>query len=294
MKKLNGILAIIFTLAIVTMACSISINLPVNEIKTGKTQIEEINIPIPGESPVDVTLEFGAGELILAPGASSALIEGQVEYNIEDLKPEIISDGGTVKLSTGDLEITGFPKFQVDDFVNKWDLKLHDTPMDLHIKSGAYQGDIELGGLTINSLEINDGAADVRLKFSEANKTEMRSFRYSTGASNVKITGLANANFGLMNFRSGAGNYTLDFSGNLRRDTNVVIESGISQVTIVVPKGTSAIVTFRGGLMDVDFDQEWENHGDTYILTGEGPMLNIEVEMGAGSLRLYTLRKAVK
>ena len=276
------------------MACSISINLPVNEIKTGKTQKEEINIPIPGESPVDVTLEFGAGELILAPGASSALIEGQVEYNIEDLKPEIITDGGTVKLSTGDLEITGFPKFQVDDFVNKWDLKLHDTPMDLHIKSGAYQGDIELGGLTINSLEINDGAADVRLKFSEANKTEMRSFRYSTGASNVKITGLANANFGLMNFRSGAGNYTLDFSGNLRRDTNVVIESGISQVTIVVPKGTSAIVTFRGGLMDVDFDQEWENHGDTYILTGEGPMLNIEVEMGAGSLRLYTLRKAVK
>jgi hypothetical protein len=288
MKKYNWILVIVFILAIVTMACSISINLPVNEIKTGETQTEMIEIPIPGESPVDLTLEFGAGELFLTPGAQSALVEGQAEFNVEDLKPEVMINGTKVKLSTGDLEITGIPKFQVDDFVNKWNLKLHDVPMDLHIKAGAYQGEIDLGGLTLNTLEINDGAADVQLGFSEPNKTEMRSLRYSTGASNVELTGLANANFGLMNFRSGAGNYTLDFSGDLQRDANVVIESGISQVTIVVPRGTSAIVTLRGGLMDVDMSGAWENHGSTYILTGEGPMLNIEVEMGAGSLRLRT------
>lgn len=288
MKKYSWILVIVFILAIVTMACSISINLPVNEIKTGETQTEMIEIPIPGESPVDLTLEFGAGELFLTPGAQSALVEGEAEFNVEDLKPEVLINGTKVKLSTGDLEITGIPKFQVDDFVNKWNLKLHDTPMDLHIKAGAYQGEIDLGGLTLNTLEINDGAADVQLSFSESNKTEMRSFRYSTGASNVELTGLANANFGLMNFRSGAGNYTLDFSGDLQRDANVVIESGISQVTIVVPRGTSAIVTLRGGLMDVDMSGAWENHGSTYILTGEGPMLNIEVEMGAGSLRLRT------
>ena len=36
----------------------------------------------------------------------------------------------------------------------------------------------------------------------------MALFRYETGASKVKLTGLANANFGTMDFNSGAGDYT--------------------------------------------------------------------------------------
>lgn len=286
--KRYSIFIVILVLALVTMACGFTFNLPFDEINTGPTQTEEISIPIPEQSPAYVKLDFGAGELQLSPGATGALIEGQARYNVPDFKPEIRVEGNEVSLSTGDLEISGIPSINFDDVENEWDLKIADAPMDLEINAGAYQGVFDLGGLSLNSLEVSDGAADVRLEFSEPNQTEMRSFRYSTGASSVKISGLANANFSLMTFRSGAGDYSLDFSGVMQRDANVIIESGISQVTIIVPEGVSAVVTFRGGLTNVDVGGDWQRSGSTYELLGSGPQLLIEVEMGAGNLVLRT------
>ena len=93
-------------------------------------------------------------------------------------------------------------------------LKLGETPMELEINAGAYQGQYEFGGLALTGLTIKDGASDVDLSFSEPNRTEMSVFRYETGASNVELTGLANANFSTLIFNGGAGDYTLDFSGD--------------------------------------------------------------------------------
>ena len=53
--------------------------------------------------------------------------------------------------------------------------------MELLINAGAYSGRLELGGLSLERLEINDGASDVRVEFSQANHTEMSLFRYTTG-----------------------------------------------------------------------------------------------------------------
>ena len=286
MMRRYSILGLFIVIALVTMACGFSINLPVDEIKTGPTQVEDINIGIPEDLPADVEIVFGAGDLEVSSGAEDLLIDGEATYNVQDFKPEIDEDGSSIRLSTGELEIGGIPNIKLSDLENKWDLHLGDAAMNLKINAGAYQGNYDLGGLSLESLEISDGAADVRLEFSEINQTDMRSFRYSTGASNVKLSGLSNANFGLMNFRSGAGDYTLDFSGELQRDANVIIESGVSHIVIIVPKDTNAVVTFRGGLTNVDSDSGWDVSGDTYSLSGSGPRLVIEVEMGAGSLEL--------
>jgi len=53
----------------------------------------------------------------------------------------------------------------------------------------------------------------------------METLRYVTGASNLKLSNLANANFASMIFEAG-GNYSLDFSGELRQDAVVTIEAG--------------------------------------------------------------------
>ena len=63
----------------------------------------------------------------------------------------------------------------------------------------------------------------------------MNLFRYETGASLVTLTGLANANFSLFEFSGGAGNYTLDFSGELNRDATVSITTGLGNLRIVIP-----------------------------------------------------------
>lgn len=278
---------IIAVLALVTMACGITIDLPTNNYKVGETVTEEINVPLPDSSQAStrLTLGFGAGELMVSPGAAGALVQGTVTYNVRDLKPEITEGTDEVLIETGDLELTGIPNFG-DDMENTWDLKLAAVPLDLTINAGAYKGEIDLGGLSIQSLRVSDGAADVKLGFSAPNLVEMDTLRYSTGASKVELTGLANANFESLIFKGGAGNYVLDFSGVLKRDATVTVDSGFSSVTVVVPEGVSARVFVDGGLANVDIGGQWEKSGDQYTLAGEGPRLTLNVNIGAGSLTL--------
>ncbi len=158
--------------------------------------------------------------------------------------------------------------------------------MSLKLNAGAYQGEIELGGLALTNLEVNDGAAEVRIDFSQPNLAVMKRLVYTTGASQVSLHGLANANFTDMVFRSGAGQYTLDFSGQLTRDAQVTIESGISQLIVIVPPGVSAEVNFKGGLSNVSTAGAWQQSGSSYTLSGSGPKLTFTVSMGAGELQL--------
>jgi len=275
-------------LTLVTMACGITINLPVNDVKIGSTVVEEISVPLPKESgtTTQLSLGFGAGEIRLAPGAQNSLVQGTATYNVKDLKPEMTIDGNNVSLQTGDLEVNGIPLRFGKDFKNIWDLKLGNAPMDLTITAGAYEGEFDLGGLPIQSLHISDGAADVHMGFSAPNPDNMDTLRYDTGASKVELTGLANANFETLIFKGGAGDYTLDFSGELKRDATVTIDSGLSSVTVVVPDGVSTRVFVDGGLANVDISGGWDKSGNEYTLAGEGPRLTINVNIGAGSLTL--------
>jgi hypothetical protein len=249
-------------------------------------QSENIDIPAPDtDEPVQLKIGFGAGELKIGPGAQEALVEGTAEYNVPDLKPETTVQGNQITLETGDLQIEGLPLFG-NRYKNEWNLRLGDQLIDLIVDAGAYQGISELGGLSLTSLSINDGASDAQWSFSQPNQVEMELFQYKTGASEVTLNGLANARVDELSFKGGAGNYILDFSGQLEKDMDVNIDAGISNVEIIVPEGVSARLTFEGGLSNVDDRGSWEKSGSTYALEGDGPQINFNVTMGAGNLEL--------
>jgi hypothetical protein len=289
MNNRNRILAAALVLALVSAACGINVNLPVTQIKTGPAQTVDIQVPVPEESSTgaELNLEFVAGELKLAPGASGVLASGTATFNAADFAPRVESTGSSCTLRQGDREIEGIPSFE-DDIKNEWDLQIADTPLSLNIKAGAYTGTFELGGLSLKKLAISEGGSDLTGAFSEPNHVEMSSFTYSTGASSVELKGLANANFEQMTFNSGAGDYTLSFDGELQRDTGVMIDSGVSTVNIIVPEGVKAQVRFDGGLTTVNTEGQWEQKGNVYTLSGSGPTLAITVKMGMGTLNLKT------
>jgi N-terminal domain of toast_rack, DUF2154 len=276
-RKLIPFFAII---ALTALACGGGIPTPP---KPSPDVTNEINVPYPDSDEINLKLSFGAGELTLNPGAD-VLVDGTAIYNYDELKPTTITDGGDVEVRVGDEDFNILPS--LNDLKNEWDLKLGDQPMNLSIDSGAYDGSFELGGLSLTRLEIKDGASNVEVSFSEPNPVEMSTFTYSTGASDVKLTGLANANFSLLDFSAGAGDYTLDFSGELQRDASIKIESGLSNLIIIVPEGVSAVVSVESGLSNVNAGSGWERSGEDYIQKGEGPTLTFVIEMGAGNLTL--------
>lgn len=133
---------------------------------------------------------------------------------------------------------------------------------------------------------MKDGAAEVEMSFSAPNETEMSVLRYETGASNVKLSGLAHANFNMLVFKSGAGACTLDFSGELQREATVTISSGLSNIILVVPAGVNATVTLESSLTYVSAGSGWSQNGNVYTRAGAGPTLTFLIEMGAGNITL--------
>lgn len=269
-------------LALASMACGFNINVP-ERVQPGPEVTEDILIPYPKEEDSSLTLSFGAGELSLAPGADD-MVDGTATYNYEQVKPEIVTDGGDVNIKMGETNLNFLPSY--NDLKNEWDFKLGSQPMDLTIESGAYTGDFEFGGLALTNLTIKDGAAEVELSFSEPNQSEMSIFSYATGASNVSLKGLANANFSIFDFSAGAGDYTLDFSGDLQRDASIKVEAGLSNIIIIIPEGVDAIVTVESGVSNISAGSGWSRSGDVYRQKGEGPTLTFVIEIGAGNLTL--------
>ena len=282
------LLAVIAALAFTTLACTFTFNSQVQGVSVGSMEIFEIEVPVPDSDEVSrVSIEFGAGELNLSPGADGLLVSGTATYNVDEFKPKVYVTDSRVKISQQVDDINLIPILG-DEIKNKWDLELGNSPIELDISAGGYKGEFELGGVPLQELRIAEGAAHTSLSFSAVNPVEMNTLRYDTGASKASLSGLANANFKTMDFRSGAGDYRLDFSGELLQDADVSIKSGLSRIVIVVPEGTPATVRFEGGLTNVDVGGEWRMSGSVYTLSGEGPELTISIEMGAGNLELRT------
>jgi hypothetical protein len=275
---------IILIPSLLLSACSFTISLPVVQ-KAGPTVIDQINVPLPSSSTqaVDLSLKFGAGILKLNSGAS-ALVSGTATYNVSDFKPTVTVKASSVNIVQGNWQLTGIPN--ISNIKNEWDLALGSIPIALTIEAGAYHAEYELGGLALTNLSISDGAAEARLNFASPNLAEMSLLSYSTGASNVSLTGLGNANFASLEFNSGAGNYSLDFSGQFQRKASVHIGTGVSNMTLVIPSGIPVQITVNGALSNVTYGSGWTKNGNIYSQAGSGPQLTIAVEIGAGNLTL--------
>lgn len=286
----SWVLLVALVLAATSLACTLSVPLPLSDIKVGPTEVSEIRVASVGE-PGDTArleLDMGAGELSLRPAPGDLLLTGTVTFNIEDFEPEVEIAGTRVTVNQGDLQLEGIPDLRGDQVINRWDLELGGQPVDLRINAGAYQADLELGGISLTGLHISDGAASVRLAFSQPNPASMDTFRYVTGASDVHMQELANANFKQMRFEGGAGNFDLDFGGALRQDTEVRIDSGLSSLRIVVPAGMPARVDVQGELSEVTADSGWAGAGSSYVHPGDGPALTFIISSSLGSVRLET------
>lgn len=276
------ILLAIALLALPSLACSITFNLP-DTVDTTTTRTMDIaaDVPVSGQ-PTELSIEMGSGELEIT-GGGAGLVDGSVRYNVEKWQPAVTTDGSRVEIIQGSEGNIDIPDRNV---INEWNLRLGNTPIDLQIKAGAYQGTLDLSGVPITNLRVSDGASRATVKFDSLNPARMEQLTYKTGASQVDLEGLGNANATKILFEGGAGSYTLDFSGNLQQDISVRLSAGISNVRINVPENARVRVEIGGGLSNVSVGGTWTTTGDVYERNGSGPLIDIKIDMGLGNLEL--------
>lgn len=253
--------------------------------EVGQTQTATINVPKPEDRSAtwDVELNLGAADVKIG-SSSEGLVSGTITYNVESLKPTVTS--GERRLQIGQ-DAGGVLPLNTH---NEWRLQLgQGVPMNLSVNTGASSGDWELGGLSLRRLAWLQGAADAVVKFSQPNPDRLDSFTVNGGAASLTLRGLANANIRTANITAGAGAVTLVFDGQLSADTEVILDGGVSAITIY-SGGNPVQLISEGALKNVD-SKDWTQTNDTYSSpewTGNSPMITVRARLGVAALQLIT------
>jgi hypothetical protein len=241
---------------------------------------------------VQASVKFGGGTLDIQ-GGSDALLEAEFVYNVDALEPEVTYD---VQDGLGQLLVEHrTDPIRLDQLTgelrNEWTLVFaENVPLELQLDVGASSGEIDLGGLAIENLDVTMGAADLRLGFDKPNPERLSSLHIYSGAARLELHELGNANLDKMQFDGGLGTYLFDFRGEWQRSAEVRILAGASQVTLLVPTEIGVRVC-PGDLHREDMGDLEERDG-CYVnpLYAKSDIaLDIDLDLGLGKLDVKQL-----
>ena len=266
-------------------------------VMAGRKEHETRRIEAEGAKKIDVQLEFGAGELRILPEDISEAAVLDILYDSRRVNYDIEYD---VSKATGHLSIeTDHRKHKsIDTDDNKLEMILSTRyPTSLEMDIGACDAEIDLGGINLEYLDIDVGAASGDIDFSEPNPMRLKEINIDAGASSLDMHSIGNANFELMSFSGGAGSFDLDFRGQYDGESTIDIDIGVSSADIILPQEIPVRVETSGSnwLSSVDFhnDNLEEIDDDIY----ESPdfqdaetRIILTIDVGLGAVDVYWKR----
>lgn len=259
-----------------------------------KRHLEKIHkeIKFQGEKNLTVKIDFGGGVIDLEKNKLGNILDAEIE---EENPDEIDIDYDKIG-DKGELYLDSKSKlrhldFDLDD--NYWHLGFPDKiPISFEIDVGACEGEFDFTGLKIDNLDLDLGASSTEITFGKPNPERISKFNLDVGASELKIKGLGNANFDELSFDGGVGDFTLDFSGELKHKAYVDIDVGLGSLTILLPEDIGVRIRREGSFLSsfsIDEDEfekvesniyESDNFGKT-----EGELI-LDIEVGLGSVEI--------
>jgi hypothetical protein len=144
------------------IGCSLLSTTPVNELRN-----ETQSIDLGSASTAKVQIDFAAGRLKIEGGADK-LMEATFRYNVDDWKPQV---NYNVNGNQGELVVNNpgnINKIPVGrEVINEWDIRLNEAvPLDLEIRTGAGESNLDLSTLDASSLQVEVGAGTTNLDLS--------------------------------------------------------------------------------------------------------------------------------
>ena len=241
---------------------------------------------------LDVRVRYGAGRLEIRPAEPGELYRVGLRYDSDIFEPVAAYRNGRLEVGVDG----GGRGINIDtDGSGELDLRLSpDVPLDLDLEFGAVEADLELGGLRMEAVDVETGASDTRLRFSEPNAVDCERFELSMGAAAVTASGLANANCRLVRTEGGVGDLTLDFTGLWRQDIHADVTMALGSVKIVVPENVGVRVDKDTFLTGFDASRFYKRDGLHYSDNWERAehRLTIDLEGAFGSVEVQWTRAA--
>jgi hypothetical protein len=240
------------------------------------------------EDALKVDVEYGAGRLTIGPGTDASLYRADLRYDADVFKsPRMSYSNGALHVGLNDGNVKGR-----NLKAGRLDLQLGTrVPIDIDLKFGAAEAQLDLGGLLIRNAAIHTGASQTTLRVSRPNRIVCEALTLEVGAAKFEAIGLGNLNLEHLKVSGGVGEVTLDFSGAAKRDMTADIEMGLGSLVLRVPRGTGLKVT-KDGLL-ASFDSEgMVKRGDSFYSENWKSAqrhLTVEIDAAFGSIRVEWL-----
>jgi hypothetical protein len=151
----------------------------------GTTERESRTVELKGARSVQVNVEMGAGELKMRGGAAP-LMDADFLYSRAEWKPEVKYDvsggrGTLIVRQNGNHTIGSNNK-------NEWQLRLNeDVPMDVSVKVGAGEGVLDLGNVSLRSLNIEMGVGELKLNLTGHPRNDNVDVRINGGVGEATV-----------------------------------------------------------------------------------------------------------
>lgn len=235
-----------------------------NVAQTGPLHTESRTVEMGGAETVDAALTISAGTLQVTGGAAD-LLAADFTYNVDAWRPEVdyaVNNGrGLLRVRQPHTVAFNFPG--VKDARNEWRVQLNEAiPMDLAITVGAGEGDLKLGTLTLDNLDIQTGAGSVTIDLHDGHVRHL-------------------------DILCGVGAVTLDLGGVWQEDLVVNVKGGVGALTVMLPSQVNVHAEVHGGLGKlVTTGLQQDGNALVHKVAASDVRLTLDIEGGVGQVAL--------
>lgn len=200
-----------------------------------------------------IRVQYAAGRFSLRPTTEPVLFTMQLRYDEERMQPIHEYDAATRRATLGVEGDAARWKSLRGGEQSEMRLGLSTAvPLDLDLRLGATEARVDVGGLSLNHLRVETGAANAVLDFSAPNRSRLRRLDVQLGAAGFVITNLGNANVDYISVEGGVGSVDLDFGGAITEDVAVDANVALGKFALRLPHDVGVRVEVKKLLASFD------------------------------------------
>lgn len=243
-------------------------------------------------SNLNLHLILSACNLNVEPAAGVTWISGGVEGNGGGKPLRVAQDGGKIRI-VQNLTLRQLKGGNARDYSFTLGKP---KPFGLTVDVSAANSKLELGGLPLTRLALEQAAANQVVTFSTPNPVPLQEFTAQCLAANLVLTRLLDANFTSLQLTAGTSSCVLVCGGELRHDVEIAISTLMSSIVLEVPATVPTVcrVDAKLGSMELGdgFDRRGAVIGNAAGLAGGSPCLTITCDGWMSNLRMMSAKPA--
>lgn len=289
--------SVVILVLLFTLACALP--LPVVPTPQPLTKIDPTDLSqqadARGSTDLAVTVRILKGDLTVQ-GVEGDVLKAQTRYNVAEWEPKLTAtpESGTLKVKFEQGLGQELPiGAESEEYMYVATLELPKTlPLSLVLDQGVGKAVLDMNGLSVSSLGLTLGKADLSLSFKSVNPIPLTTLRLTSGSGKAYLSGLGNANFDRLNIIGGAGTLDVDFTGAWSRSAVADVKAGAGRIKLRFPADLGVRVVLSStsltSIEAVGFTKKGDNE---YVNAayGKSPLtLTVNLTAGVGTIDLIS------